>query len=410
MKKNFYPYVFSRKSSIITFLVAMFMCGATINAQSYTIDFSAHPPPATTDPSLDLNDHISPPFIPEDAIEVGVRFRVTQPGTVTGIRFYKGNGVAGTHIGHLWTNSGTQLAQATFTETASGWQEVVVAVHISSGVNYVASVFNNLGDYAAEPNGSYNWNVNGAPPNDAPNDFGAPPIKVIRATNDPGGNGIYSYLFNATNPNGAFPSTDGGGTNFWIDLRFVPDFSLPVSLSDFRATTANSDVLLSWKTEHEYNNSGFEIQRSNNGADWYAVSFVSGVQQSDVTRNYNYSDKALAPGSYYYRLKQTDLDGKSTFSAIATATITGKGKVLLFQNSPNPFSSSTTIRFDLPVTQHARLSVVDMAGREIKVLSDQLSEAGSHIVTLDAANLRKQIYLIRLQTNNGILTQKIVVH
>src|SRR5439155_9253308 len=59
------------------------------------------------------------------AIEVGVKFRASQAGTVTGIRFYKGNLNTGTHVGSLWTSTGTKLASATFTaETASGWQQV----------------------------------------------------------------------------------------------------------------------------------------------------------------------------------------------------------------------------------------------------------------------------------------------
>ena len=274
----------------------------------------------------------------------------------------------------------------------------------------MASVFSDVGDYAAEPPGSYNWNVNGAPPNDAPNDFGNPPVKVIRASNDPGGNGIFSYLFNATSPNGAFPTTATvNAINFWIDVTFAPDFALPVSLGDFKATPASNAVSLSWKTDHEFNNKGFEVQRSNNGSDWYAINFINGAGESSVTRNYNYTDKALAPGTYYYRLNQKDMDGKSTYSAIASATISGKGIVSLFQNYPNPFTSITSIRFDLPRTQHARLSLLDMSGRELKVLTDKVGEAGSHVITLDATSFVRQTYLIRLQTDNGIITRKIVV-
>ena len=412
MKRIYYlPIAFINRTAAL-FLAAIMMCCVTVKAQPYHIDFSAHPPPVlTTDPSLDQNDHIGPPFVPEDAIEVGVRFRVTQPGFITGIRFYKGDGVAGTHIGHLWTNTGTQLAQATFVgETANGWQEVAINVHINAGVNYVASVFSNVGDYAAEPPGSYNWNVNGPPPNDAPNDFGAPPVKVIRASNDPGGNGIFSYLFNATSPNGAFPANATvNAVNFWIDVTFAPDFALPVSLADFKATPVNNAISLAWKTDHEFNNKGFEIQRSNNGSDWYAINFINGTGESTVTRNYNYTDRALAPGTYYYRLNQKDMDGKSTYSAIASATISGKGIVSLFQNYPNPFTSITSIRFDLPRTQHARLSLLDMSGRELKVLTDKVGEAGSHVITLDATSFVRQTYLIRLQTDNGIITRKIVV-
>jgi Domain of unknown function (DUF4082)/Secretion system C-terminal sorting domain len=398
MKRTFYPSTTTFKRFIILFYVVVFLYGVSANAQTYTIGF-VNPPPAASDPTVDQNDGVL------DAIETGVRFRVTQPGTVTGIRFYKGTGVLGTHIGHLWTNNGgTQLASATFSESASGWQEVAVSVHIAAGTNFVASVFSSVGDYAAEPYGSFNW-LTYEPPT-SPADFGTAPIKVIRTPNDPAGNGLFLYLSNPTS--GAFPTTVNSN-NFWIDVRFQPDFSLPVSLSDFRATPTNTDVLVSWKTDHEFYNRGFEIQRSNNGYDWYAVSFVNGAGESTVTKNYSYTDKGLAPGSYHYRLKQSDIDGKNTFSAIVTATVSGKGKVSLFQNFPNPFSGSAKIRFDLPERQHARLTIVDLSGREVKVLTDKLSEAGSHIINLDASNLRPQVYLVTLRTANAVLTKKISV-
>ena len=58
-------------------------------------------------------------------IELGVKFESAVPGYITGIRFYKGAGNTGTHVGHLWTSTGTLLATATFTnETAAGWQQV----------------------------------------------------------------------------------------------------------------------------------------------------------------------------------------------------------------------------------------------------------------------------------------------
>ena len=57
--------------------------------------------------------------------ELGVKFRSDIAGYITGVRFYKGAGNTGTHVGHLWTASGTLLATATFTsETATGWQQV----------------------------------------------------------------------------------------------------------------------------------------------------------------------------------------------------------------------------------------------------------------------------------------------
>ena len=74
-------------------------------------------------------------------------------GRITGIRFYKGTTNTGTHVGHLWTRTGTMLAEATFTgETARGWQQVSFAspVDVTAGTTYVAS-------YHA-PNGNYAFN------------------------------------------------------------------------------------------------------------------------------------------------------------------------------------------------------------------------------------------------------------
>jgi Domain of unknown function (DUF4082)/Secretion system C-terminal sorting domain len=405
MKRTFYMSVISTKRLFLLFLSTVFMFGVTANAQTYTITFQ-DPPPASSDPLADQNDGVL------NAIETGIKFYVTQPGTITGIRYFRGDGVLGTHIGHLWTSTGTQVASATFAPSGpgvgtGGWKEVAVSVHIPANTVYVASVFSAVGDYASQLFGSFNWQTSGTPGVD----FGTNPIRIPRTPNpgpptDPTGNGLYIYLANPTT--GAFP-TNVNSNNFWIDVRFLPDFLLPVTITDFKAITANNNILVNWKTESESNNDGFEIQRSNNGIDWYAINFVKGAGQSSTVKNYGYTDKSLAPGLYYYRLKQIDFDGKSKNTAIVTASVSGKGNVSLFQNTPNPFSTTTTIRFDLPKAQKIKLSVFDMAGREIKVLTDKTSEAGSHLVTLEAATLSRQLYLVKLQTEDGVLTKTILV-
>src|SRR6202171_3899668 len=59
------------------------------------------------------------------AVEVGVKFTSDVAGSITGIRFYKGSGNTGTHVGNLWSGTGTRLATATFAGgTGSGWRHV----------------------------------------------------------------------------------------------------------------------------------------------------------------------------------------------------------------------------------------------------------------------------------------------
>ncbi|HTN44167.1 MAG TPA: DUF4082 domain-containing protein, partial [Nitrospiria bacterium] len=89
------------------------------------------------------------------AVEVGVKFRSDVSGYIVGLRFYKGGANTGTHIGNLWTSTGTLLASATFTgETASGWQQVFFSspVPITANTVYVASYHTNVGGYSVTRN------------------------------------------------------------------------------------------------------------------------------------------------------------------------------------------------------------------------------------------------------------------
>ena len=121
-------------------LVALLTCAATAAAQGPDVSVSnlsgasifngAQP---ETSSSTDPN-----------AVELGLRFESSVPVAIEGIRFFKGQGDTGTHVGHLWSTTGTLLASATFTEeTAYGWQSVKFAkpVVIEPHTVYVASYY-----------------------------------------------------------------------------------------------------------------------------------------------------------------------------------------------------------------------------------------------------------------------------
>jgi hypothetical protein len=379
-----------KKLALLCFATLFFAAGAL--GQTTWYFFNGGETPAGGPTGADAN-------VADAPVEIGVKFRTSVAGNITGIRFYKGTTNTGTHVASLWTNGnpGTSLATVTFSgETASGWQEMPFAspVHINAGTIYVASYYSAGGVYAATSNYFNSGDITHGP------------ITFIDVTNDPQGqgNGVFEYGGATVYPDNSFQAS-----NYWVDVRFLPDVPLPVSLVDFNATAGNSDVALSWKTESEDNNKGFSIQRSNNNRDWYDISFVNGAGQSSSTRSYSYSDKGLAPGVYYYRLNQIDFDGKSKASSTVSATISGKGAIALFQNAPNPFIGTTKIRFDLSAAQKVRLSVFDLTGREIRVLVDAKKETGTHLVTLNSAGLSRQMYIVRLQTESGVFTKQIIV-
>ncbi len=145
-----------------------------------------------------------------NAVEVGVKFRSDQAGFITGLRFYKTSGNTGTHVGHLWTAGGTQLAEATFSgETASGWQEISLdsPVAIDANTTYVASYYAPNGNYAA----GNNYFATGG--------FDSAPLHALGDGVD-GPNGIYKYgtsggLFAGGGPD-AFQSS-----NYGVDVVFA---------------------------------------------------------------------------------------------------------------------------------------------------------------------------------------------
>src|SRR6202008_578986 len=88
--------------------------------------------PSTTPSEPDSGD--------SNSVTLGVKFRVDSNGFISGIRFYKATTNTGTHVGALWTSTGTLLASATFTnKSASGWQQVTFGspVAITSNTTYV---------------------------------------------------------------------------------------------------------------------------------------------------------------------------------------------------------------------------------------------------------------------------------
>jgi formate-dependent nitrite reductase cytochrome c552 subunit len=81
----------------------------------------------------------------------------------------------------------------------------------------------------------------------------------------------------------------------------------------------------------------------------------------------------------------------------------------LYQNYPNPFNPSSIIRYDVPKSGFVKLSVFDLAGREIRTLVNQWQAAGSYSVTLSANSMASGVYFYRLTTASITQTRKMVL-
>ncbi|MBA4168067.1 MAG: hypothetical protein H0X41_11095, partial [Chitinophagaceae bacterium] len=125
---------------------------------------------------------------------------------------------------------------------------------------------------------------------------------------------------------------------------------LPVTLKSFTARLINKNVELNWTTTDEKDNALFTIERSGTDQKFIEIGTLSGAREHAGEKNYSFSDISPLTGLGFYRLVQTDIDGRKTYLQIK--------KILNRQNNdhdalvyPNPFSSGISVFVSLQRSQ-----------------------------------------------------------
>ena len=198
-----------------------------------------------------------------------------------------------------------------------------------------------------------------------------------------------------------------GGTSCVAISRTISHAPLPVSFSSFTAQRSNANtVRLSWQTATEVNNSGFAVERNTNGI-WEQVSFIStqaSAGNSSSLLNYSYTDANSAKGISQYRIRQIDINGKSSSTEIrAVRGIDQPGKIIVY---PNPSSDGkVNIVFEDAIAIRD-VSLIDMNGRTVKQWN------GVSNNNLQIENLVPGFYSLRVVVREtGVQTvEKIVIN
>lgn len=181
-------------------------------------------------------------------------------------------------------------------------------------------------------------------------------------------------------------------------------FALPVTLGSFDVKPMEKGSLLRWSSLTESNNAGFEVQQSVGHANGFTkIGFVdsrakNGNSQAEI--GYSFEDKTPINGAVvYYRLKQIDMDGKSSYSVIRTFKV---GEVnAVWQVYPNPSSGSITIETGLPGKQ--RLLLLDQHGAVVYKMDHAFGP-------LKLNGLKAGVYVLKLMGEGGeMMTRKIIV-
>lgn len=178
---------------------------------------------------------------------------------------------------------------------------------------------------------------------------------------------------------------------------------LPVTLTNFSCGLTNAQAVeIRWETESELNNDYFVVERSRTGLTFESIgNSIKGAGTSKEKHTYAVVDQNAPSGTVYYRLKQTDFDGTTSYSEICSVESRGQQEIRAY---PNPVTGSQ-FEINLNEKHFNSISLYDVTRK--RVAAPYTLVDGKIVV--NATELESGIYIIELVLDQKPITLKIAV-
>ena len=158
---------------------------------------------------------------------------------------------------------------------------------------------------------------------------------------------------------------------------------LPVTLAYFEIGQINDHVACDWKTLAELNNDYFSVERSTDGVHFTEIGRMDGAGNSTSGRHYRFEDTRPLSGLLYYRLKQTDFDGRSEIFKILSVYFNSADSRDQVRILANPFTDRFTVVYKSMPGEEINLRLLDMTGSLVLSQNVHVSQdAGSFTVEI----------------------------
>lgn len=196
-----------------------------------------------------------------------------------------------------------------------------------------------------------------------------------------------------------FTTTDvsGADNGIAIDNFMLSSIVLPVEFLSFDVSKKDRSSYISFITASETNNDYFTIERSTDGRDFEAIGEIKGAGNSTEQISYTFIDENPLSGVNYYRIKQTDFDGKYSYSDVKAVNHASNISTWV---TPKNTSGSITVETDL---DNYELTVYSSMGQMVEKYS-----AYSGKQTIDISELPNGIYYFVVHSTTSQETIKVV--
>ncbi len=185
---------------------------------------------------------------------------------------------------------------------------------------------------------------------------------------------------------------------------------LPIQLSSFMAKVKKNEVYLSWITAVEFNNDYFNVERSLDGYHFENLQKIQGAGNSNIMNSYGTVDKSPIHGVSYYRLKQTDFDGKFSYSETIAVDVQviKSTDISILDFGPNPFDTNFWIMYQCAKADQVKVQLLTMTGELIYEEEATADEGYNKFECKLQAKVPQGIYLLNMIHHDKKITQKII--
>ena len=183
---------------------------------------------------------------------------------------------------------------------------------------------------------------------------------------------------------------------------------LPVTWLSFTGRYFNGSVDLNWSTSLEVNNEEYTIERSADGQNFTAIGNVPGVGNTTNISRYSFKDTNPLSGSAYYRIKQTDRDGKFSYSdviRVSNSEVALKG-IRLF---PNPVSGKMPLTIENGNWSNKKVTITIYNAVGGIVRQEQITFGSDSRAKINVESLQKGSYFITTSINNERQTMQFFI-
>ena len=210
-----------------------------------------------------------------------------------------------------------------------------------------------------------------------------------------------------TNPISGISTDNSIDCNIWVGSN--SETPLPIELIGFDGKCNGNETMLYWTTATETNNDYFTIEKSIDTKNWNALTTINGAGNSNALINYTTYDYSPSIGvADYYRLKQTDYDGKYTYSDIISVKCNDNSNefsIINIYQQQNRLVFNCSNSDGLPYN----IDLFDITGRKMISTKYTPTNIGYNQTKLDITDLTIGCYMVVLHNQTNTLSQKVII-